>query len=547
MSKSPEMIQLENGAYALLAHYEEQKLVEYQENPLIEVLPPILSYEEAFDQLSFFPEYHEKEKNLSEHHRYHALLRLTRFFQPIGQTLDLERRFSRFLRYGYVNRNPFQKQHVQVLNELHNKLVKKEKVGVPADIRATASSFTLMGFSGIGKSTAIERILSLYPQLIVHQYPLSTIQIVWLKLNCPHDGSLKSLCQSFFEKIDQLIGTKYFEKYGKSSNSVSSMVTRMGQISRLHCVGALIIDEIQHLLATKGDASEKMMNFFVTLINEIGIPVMLIGTMRARTLLQKDFRQARRGSGQGDMVWEQISNKEDWEVLITSMWDYQWTKEYVELNQTLLNLIYEESQGITDIAIKLFILAQGRAIETGVEKLSPELIKKVVKEDLKLVQPMLKALKSGVETEIAKYEDIVSLDIREYMLNKMPVIDMKAKIKAKKEKIEQERQEKEITKLEKLILLLINLDLNEQEAETAAKYVLNKSFDLTIADLMKEALNYIEKKRNLNNKSKNNVEIDENKLQCIINNGKKKKMAAYEALNIKGYIKNPLEELYYRG
>lgn len=65
------------------------------------------------------------------------------------------------------------------------------------------------------------------------------------------------------------------------------MVTRMGQISRLHCVGASIIDEIQHLLAATGDASEENDEFFVTLINEIGIPVMIIGTMRARSLLQK--------------------------------------------------------------------------------------------------------------------------------------------------------------------------------------------------------------------------------------------------------------------
>ena len=58
----------------------------------------------------------------------------------------------------------------------------------------------------------------------------------------------------FFEKIDTLIGTNYLHKYGKSHISVSSMVTRMGQIARLHCVGAVIIDEIQHLLSTKGDA-----------------------------------------------------------------------------------------------------------------------------------------------------------------------------------------------------------------------------------------------------------------------------------------------------
>ena len=111
-----------------------------------------------------------------------------------------------------------------------------------------------------------------------------------------------------------------------------------------------------------------MMNFFVTLINEIGIPVMMIGTMRARAILQKDFRQARRGSGQGDMIWQQMDNSEDWEVLLTSIWDYQWTKEYVELNQELIKLIYEESQGIIDIAIKIFILAQGEQLKQAQRK-----------------------------------------------------------------------------------------------------------------------------------------------------------------------------------
>ena len=70
-----------------------------------------------------------------------------------------------------MNRNPFQKQHIQVLNELHNQLVERNNLNLSADIRTTASSFTLMGFSGIGKSTAIERILSLYPQLIMHRHP----------------------------------------------------------------------------------------------------------------------------------------------------------------------------------------------------------------------------------------------------------------------------------------------------------------------------------------------------------------------------------------
>ncbi|MFP3361281.1 ATP-binding protein, partial [Planococcus sp. SIMBA_143] len=76
----------------------------------------------------------------------------------------------------------------------------------------------------------------------------------------------------------------------------------------------------------------------------------------------------------------------------------------------------EESQGITDIAVKLFALAQGRAIETGVESITRELIIQVAKEDLKLVQPMLKALKDGRPTELGQFGDIMPMDIEEYLV-----------------------------------------------------------------------------------------------------------------------------------
>lgn len=61
-----------------------------------------------------------------------------------------------------------------------------------------------MGFSGIGKSSVVERILSLYPQVLLHKSPVNRLQVVWIKLNCPHDGSLKTLCMDFFTKVDNI-------------------------------------------------------------------------------------------------------------------------------------------------------------------------------------------------------------------------------------------------------------------------------------------------------------------------------------------------------
>ena len=79
-------------------------------------------------------------------------------------------------------------------------------------------------------------------------------------------------------------------------NLIDVLIVRMAQISQLHCIGVLVIDEIQHLSLAKGGGQEKMLNFFVMLVNTIGVPVVLIGTNRPMTVLQSDFRQARRGS-----------------------------------------------------------------------------------------------------------------------------------------------------------------------------------------------------------------------------------------------------------
>ncbi|MCI0766429.1 ATP-binding protein [Bacillus sp. TL12] len=508
------------------AVYVEQEVVDFRGNPLIEALPPILSPEEAYEKMSYYPAFDAIEASLPTHVRYHAIPRINRFFQPVMQHLDLEQRFSRLLRHGYVSRNPRLPDYNRALNGTQ-------------DIRSTASSMTLMGFSGIGKTTAIERILSLYPQVILHEYPLNLMQVVWLKLNCPHDGSLKSLCLDFFLKMDQLLGTNYYEKFGSRRNSISSMVTRMGQIARLHCIGAIVIDEIQHLLATRDNNSEKMMNFFVTLVNEVGVPIMMIGTMRAKAVLQQDFCQARRGSGQGDMVWQQMKKDDDWNLLIESLWEYQWIKYHTPLTEELNQALYDESQGIVDIAVKLFALAQGRAIETGVEQFTPTAIKQVAKDDLKLVQPMLKALRDGRTSELEKYADIMPMDIEEYLVLRQSKIDLRATIQRKKELQSQKRQEKSITSVETIMNSLIALGIDVEVAQKVATKTIKENTDLSLPQLMKIAIEHAD---TVNRPKARSVKQEDIVLLRIVETAKKNKQSNYEALKEAGYIKSPIDE-----
>lgn len=123
----------------------------------------------------------------------------------------------------------------------------------------------------------------------------------------------------------------------------------MAHLASRHGIGLLIIDEVQHLSLSKSGGSDKMLNFFVTLVNTIGIPVLMVGTNKAISILQSEFRQARRGSGQGDMVWSQMPKDESWDLFVEGMWEYQWTTNFTELTSEFSYLLYEESQGFSTL------------------------------------------------------------------------------------------------------------------------------------------------------------------------------------------------------
>ena len=81
----------------------------------------------------------------------------------------------------------------------------------------------------------------------------------------------------FFRAIDKIIGSNYEKSMGMKRHGVETMLALMAQTANMFALGRIVIDEIQHLSAKSG-GSEKMLNFFVTMTNTIGIPVLFVGT-----------------------------------------------------------------------------------------------------------------------------------------------------------------------------------------------------------------------------------------------------------------------------
>lgn len=389
-------------------------LPEYERNPFIARLPSLQTQLQLQNSMAARPQFNVQERAYPASLRKHCIMRLGRYFEPLERQLQLAERFGMLLRQGYIGRNPLTHDYIRHLQNGAERInAKSLTITTRQPVENTASSFALVGCSGIGKSKAIEKVLHQYQQCIQHIEPFSLIQITYLKLDCPHQGSPKQLCINFFSAVDKLVGTNYFNAYGSRRAGVDEMMVHMAHVANLHALGVLVIDEIQHLNKTKV-GPDALLNFIVTLVNTIGVPVILIGTLSAIPLLQENFRQARRASGFGSLVWDRMPNGKPWDYFIDQLWKYQWTCESTEITPEIKSVLYDESQGILDIVVKLFMLSQLRVVgigevRRGPERLTPELFRKVAREDFRIVQPMLAALRSNDTKALLKYDDLLPL------------------------------------------------------------------------------------------------------------------------------------------
>jgi len=452
------------------AQYLEQKIKDYKGNPLIEALPSINLKSKAARLLTVDPGYNEGERELEAEYRFHCIGRLFHYFQPLETHIDIEQRVSRAIRQGYITKNPISPQYATRLTQGAAAIKDNvEDLQTVYNTHSTATGFTIIGMSGVGKTTAIERILGLYPQTILHtnynEAPLFLTQMVWVKLDCPFDGSLKALCLSFFDYVDRSLGTCYVKKFSTHRLTVYDMLPRIAQVANAHSLGLLVIDEIQHLNQAKSGGQEKMLNFFVTLVNTAGVPVVLIGTTKAKPVLQSEFRQARRGSGQGDLLWDRMQNDLSWEIMVKAMWKNQWTQKKTSLSDGLKNALYDESQGIIDIAVKLYAMAQMKAIADGTEVITVKIIKEVAAEKLRLVKPMLNALRSGDIKKIMMYEDIKPIDVEDYIAAQASRIASD----------ENWRKDEVLSLEEQAIIKLLEMDIPSKTARSSVKKVIGRS------------------------------------------------------------------------
>lgn len=410
-------VYLENGMKAVKAYYQASVIEEYNDNPFIEALPALENKPQIIQKLAVNPTFRKEEIELEATYRLHIVQRLFKFYQPLPIHIEIWNMIMELIRQGYIARNPYNAEYIRSQHLITNMLTKNTfNLSAEHSFRTTASTAVLIGFSGMGKTTTVNRVLSNIPQVIVHnQYKgesFSQMQLSWLKLEAPHDASVKALCLQFFLKVDEIMGTNNYKTYIAQRLSTDTLLPLMGKVGQNVGLGLLVIDEVQHLIGSKLD---KVMNYFVTLINSFGIPVLFIGTPAAYPIFQNELRLSRRLTGHGEVIWNNMQKDDVFKFFLESVWKYQLTRQYTELNQELMDIFHEETQGISDLIIKLFVGVQYEAIETGGEKITATLIKRVAKKKFRAMREMIEAIKSKNPYKIARYEDIKTINDQDHI------------------------------------------------------------------------------------------------------------------------------------
>jgi hypothetical protein len=487
------------------ARYIKQQEPTYMNNLLIEALPPVKSMEYIYNVLERRPIYSKEERNKPEEYRLQALYRLHDFLFPTSTYFEVASYIAVAIRRGYTGKHIMTPQYIQQLYDSSNKLRDKESqeasqntiVSINNNI-STSLGFSIFGPSGAGKSTAVQNILSLYPQCIVHYgYEGNRFlfkQLTWLKIDCSHNGSIKGICLSFFKQVDNILGETYFNKYSVGRYSIDMMIQAMAHIVIRHGLGLLVIDEIQHLRLAQNDKSkaEGALNFFVTLMNEIKLPILYIGTYKAiNAIFSKDYRHSRRGESIGIVNMGFLSKDDEWDMLLAELWQYQWTKEFCELTEEISDLIYDCSLGIMDRLVKLFIMAQFEAIVSGREKINCDLIKKVSEEKFKLTHKMAKAMKSGNISEMHKYEDLYMPNIDSIIENNVQDIKNKEMLRDLINSSEHKEKSNKKSVIDEICIYISQIDSNLDNIRGVVTKLVDEYGYKDIALIRKKAIQII--------------------------------------------------------
>lgn len=401
-----------------------RRIEQCRTNPLREGVGPLRSSRELLQALMNRPITPENVAEVPLEDRALVVDQYNEIFVPTEQTLAIAIAMQDMLFAGLDRRDPRLKENRQfIMRSAGLKGARIQDIPLFERPEAPALGMLIEGITGTGKSVIAERVLSLFPQVIVRGPNPSCgwaalKQLVWLRVHMPSDGSRGGFLTGAFLELDRVLGTTYMEQY--RSWTVERQLVIFLHLLSLHRCGLLVIEEAQqNALSMHAPYGAEFLTFFLRLLN-FGIPTTLIGNPLAFVRLNEFSQDGCRFSESGTFRLEPTMDHEsrDWASLwIDRLWKptllsepdapYQAVSED-PLDQTLEGFIWKRTAGFPRFLARLRREVQARALAEGLSQVTPELVDDVYRTSPKFarIRHLIEAFVHKNHETVGKYKDI---------------------------------------------------------------------------------------------------------------------------------------------
>lgn len=338
-------------------------------------LPEMKSGNELISALSIIPEYDETICQQNQAVRLMALSDLYQIYIPSQMSFEI---YSKL--YLALLRS-MQKKGTQMAIKQRYENYKAIQQQSYSGILGGSDSFTIIGTSGIGKSSAISRAISLITEnrIIETDKPYTKI-IPCLIVQCPFDSSVKGLLLEILRKVDEELGTDHYIHAVKSRASTTDMLIGAVSSIALNNIGMLVVDEIQNVVNSKNGKS--LIGALTQLINNSGISICMVGTPESTVFFEQAMQLARRSVG---LQYTTMKYDEYFQSFCKVIFKYQFLKNHTEITAAITEWLYEHSAGVVSVVVSLIHDAQEIAILTGKEVLNLDTLNEAYQQRLTLL------------------------------------------------------------------------------------------------------------------------------------------------------------------
>ena len=365
---------------------------------IIRALPPMKFGAELLAALEILPAYDNSICAAAAPFRLTALSDLYKVYVPNQMSTEIYSKLYLALLRSVQKKGT--KLAVQQQCQNYRAIMKQESSGVMGG----SDSFTIIGSSGIGKSSAISRAITLITenQIIEVDHPYTKI-IPCVCVQCPFDSSVKGLLLEVLREVDKILESNYYQNAVRSRATTDMLIGSVSQVALNH-IGLLVVDEIQNVCSSKN--GKNLIGMLTQLINNSGISICMVGTPDSAVFFEQAVQLARRSLG---LQYDVMGYDANFRTFCKILFSYQYVKQRTELTDTILEWLYAHTSGNISIVVSLIHDAQEIAILNGKEILDLDTLNEAYQKRLSMLHGFIhSSIPHRKQTNTVKKKDLVS-------------------------------------------------------------------------------------------------------------------------------------------